>query len=120
MSKIKNYNPILGIRLNDLKMLTAMSNKHIAVVLSAIRDSVYEDSVFVFPRSQSQYVYDTLMRTVSDSIETYDKYLIEDLGYTRDDINEYHREEYEKRNKEEKQKPEKVKGNYIANIEDLF
>lgn len=91
MSKIKNYNPALGIRLNDLKMLLGLTSYQASNVVEAVFNSVEGDTTYSFGSQQSQFVYDMIMRSVNDSIESYDRYLIEKLGYTREDIEEYHK-----------------------------
>lgn len=101
MAKIKNYNPNLGFRLNDLKMLFGLSNYQIVDVLKAICNSVDGDTTYSFNISQCQIVYNLLMRNITDNVESYDRYLIEKLGYTRDEIEEYHDKENERINKEE-------------------
>lgn len=94
MAKIRNYNPNLGLRLNDLKMLLGLSYYQANNVIDAVCKSVEGDCTYTFGNQQSQFVYDLMMKSVNNNVESYDRYLIEKLGYTREDIEQYHKENY--------------------------
>lgn len=90
MGKIKNYNPNLGIRLSDLKVLTTLSNLQIRTILECVVNSVEQDVTYKMGYFQNQYLYDNIMRNIQPNIDSYDRYLIDKLGHTRQEIEEYH------------------------------
>ena len=99
--KIKDYNPDLGLTLNDLRMLLILDEGDedftglLADVLDCVIQSVLRNTTFTFGYQPKQIVYDILMEKVSASVEEYEKQLLEQ-GYTQEDIEEYHREQREK------------------------
>lgn len=94
MGKIRSYNPSLGIRLSDLKVLTTLSNSQIRTILECVCKSVEQDTTYTMGYYQNQYLYDNIMRNIQPNIESYDRYLIEKLGHTRQEIDEYHTMKY--------------------------
>ena len=96
--RIRNYNPNLGIRLSDLRALTTLTNTQMRTVLECICDSVEQDTAFDFGNYQNQYLYDNIMRNIQPNIDSYDRFLIGKMGYTEQDIIEYHRNMREKDN----------------------
>ena len=101
MKKIKNYNPDLGLTLNDLRMLMVLYDEDdynlVADIVDAVIQSVEEGTTFTFPYNPKQVVYDVLMEKVAPTVEDYERQLLEQ-GYTQEDIVEYHRAKREANN----------------------
>lgn len=104
--EITDYNPILSISLEDLRLLNIIAEEdeygayeRIGSILTAVISSVEENASFTFGSSLNQYVYDKIMERVQDSVDKYEDWLIS-KGYTEDDINAYHQEKWDKNHKE--------------------
>lgn len=111
MKQIKNYNPDLGLTLNDFSVLLVLEEADefcgslMEDVIEAIYNSVKADTSYTFPYRPKQIAYDTLMEKVSANVEEYEKQLIEQ-GYTQDDIDEYHKRMYDKLHNEKDERNE--------------
>lgn len=94
MKKIRNYNPNLGLTLNDIKMLLLLDEmdeygfNYTYKFLNDICQSVEEETTFEYGGG-IQSIYDNLMGKVEPAVEEYEKQLLEQ-GYTQEDIDEYH------------------------------
>lgn len=104
--EIIDYNPILSISLEDLRLLNIIAEEdeygayeRIGSILTAVISSVEENASFTFGSSLNQYVYDKIMERVRDSVDKYEEWLIS-KGYTEDDIDAYHHEKWNKTHKE--------------------
>ena len=107
--KITDYNPILSISLEDLRLLKIIAEEdeygtgeRIGSILTAVISSVEENSSWTFGSTLNQYVYDRIMERVQDSIDKYEDWLIS-KGYTENDIHAYHQEKWDKNHKENKE-----------------
>jgi hypothetical protein len=100
--EIRNYNPHLHIRLNDLKDLAGLTDSQIGLIVRFISHSVEEGERWFVP-PECENVYNNIMKSVLPSMDSYERFLIENLGYTRRQISKYH-EKCKERHHEELRK----------------
>ena len=90
MKTIRNYNPNLGLTLNDLKMLMMLEDEIcLRAVIDAVIKSVDCNTSFTLAYEPNQIAYDLIMGKVLEGVEEYNNQLIE-KGYTQEDIEEYY------------------------------
>lgn len=97
MKEIKNYNPMLSIKLNDLKMLLHLSEEGKIRVLDSVIISAETNEFHSTLRpgdediDDVEYISQNIISTISNSVKSYDEFLINTLGYTEEDIDEFHK-----------------------------
>lgn len=97
--EIRNYNPHLQIRLNDLKDLAGLTDSQIGLIVRFISYSVEEGERWFVPPS-CENVYNNIMKSIIPSMDSYERYLIDKVGYTRRQIDNHHKECKERHHKE--------------------
>ena len=92
---LNNYNPDLGINLDDLRMLEILQAGDdcgldlVSDVLMCVEISIRCKTTFTFPYRPKQIAYDILMERALPKVKAYEDYLVE-IGYTREEIDDYH------------------------------